>query len=73
MKLFEMFKAKFITDKGKEHEVTNDAGEVIMTLNRYAVWGDMGRGKAEVIETGSDLEALKKKYNIDKVVKMPIS
>ncbi len=64
---------KFITDMGQSYDITNDLGtEETTQLPRYGVWGDTGRGKAEVIDTGDDLEALMSKHNIPKdlVVKL---
>lgn len=65
--------ADFITDSGRAQEVKDaKTGKVVMVLPRYGVWGDKGRNKPEVIETGNDLKALMKKHNIskDKVFKL---
>lgn len=56
-------KAEFITDFGHSKEATDAAtGEVIMTIPRFAVWGDMGRGKPEVMDSSDDLDSLQEKY-----------
>ena len=53
-----------ITDFGASIEMEDvDTGE-ITSLPRYGVWGEAGRGKHEVIETGNDLEYLLKKYGL---------
>lgn len=43
-----------MTTVGKENEVQE--------LDRYAVWGDKGRHKPEVIETSNSLEDLEAKW-----------
>ena len=68
-------KGEFITDFGKEVEAKDsETGKVVFKLSRFAVWGDQGRGKAEVIDNGNNLNALLKKHNLDKsrVKKLPI-
>lgn len=50
------------TDLGTPQPVLDAEGHVVMVLPRYAVWGDKGRGKAEVIECSDDLEELKAKW-----------
>ena len=75
MLLNEIAKGKFITDFGREAEAKDtETGEVVFKLPRFAVWGDKGRGKAEVIESGNNLNTLLKKHNLDKsrVKKLPI-
>ena len=58
---------KFITDFGESIPATNaETGELICMINQYAVWGDMGRGKPEVIESSNDLDYLLKKYKLTK-------
>jgi hypothetical protein len=57
---------RFISDNGQELEAKDTAtGEVVCVIPRYAVWGDTGRGKAEVIEVSNDLEALQTQYGPD--------
>ena len=53
-------KGEFITDLGFPLIVT--WGDKEEDLGQYGVWGDKGRGKPEVIDTGSDLDALKEKH-----------
>lgn len=68
-------KGEFITDFGREAEAKDtETGEVVFKLPRFAVWGDKGRGKAEVIESGNNLNTLLKKHNLDKsrVKKLPL-
>ena len=55
-------KAQFISDNGKNLQATNEQGEVVCELPRYAVWGDLGKRKPEVIEVSDDLEALQAKH-----------
>lgn len=62
----------FITDAGKERDVTDTkTGKVTMKLGRYGVWKHDGR-KHQVVEVGNDLEGLKKKHGVshDRVAKM---
>lgn len=61
---------KFITDMGQSNTAEEVGGSSKIHIPRYAVWGDRGRGKPEVIETSDDLEALKRKHGVTKVVKM---
>ena len=59
--------ASFITDFGESIpiEQTGDALELEYTsIPRYAVWGDTGRGKPQVIDNGDDLEMLLAKYEL---------
>tara|TARA_B100000287_G_scaffold178286_1_gene168321 strand:+ start:307 stop:567 length:261 start_codon:yes stop_codon:yes gene_type:complete len=65
-------RAAFITDFGAPIpiEQEGDALELDFTsLPRYAVWGDTGRGKPQVIDNGDDLQSLLAKYGLtpDKV------
>ena len=65
-------RAHFITDFGSSLpiEQTGDALDLDFTsLPRYAVWGNEGVGKLEVIDNGDDLEALLTKHGLtpDKV------
>lgn len=56
---------KFITDMGKSHDAINQADGSKLHLARYGVWAhDKARGKHQVIETGDDLDALKKKHGV---------
>ena len=59
-------KAVFYTDFGKSFKAGG------MTIPRYSAWGDMGRGKPEVIETSDDLDKLKKKYGDAPLQKMKL-
>lgn len=61
---------KFITDAGKSFDVKDDKGTVMYHLSRYAVWGDAGKGKAEVIDTDDNLAALKKRNGLSDDVKI---
>lgn len=54
---------RFITDMGQETVCTVDARES-MTIPRYAVWGDTGRGKPEVIETHNDLAKMQRDHGV---------
>ena len=65
-------RAYFITDFGSSLpiEQKGDALELDFTsLPRYAVWGQTGRGKPEVIDNGDDLQALLTRHGLtpDKV------
>jgi len=56
---------QFIMDNGGGITVTTINGEDANTkweLDRYAVWGDKGRHKPEVIETSNNLEDLQAKW-----------
>jgi len=56
-------KAAFITDFGQSLTAKDaETGEVKMTIARFGVWGEMGRGKPEVIETSDDLDYLQAKH-----------
>lgn len=55
-------RAPFISDMGESPVLTADDGSTI-TLGRYGVWAWNGR-KHEVVETGDDLEALKRKHGV---------
>lgn len=75
----EKTKADFISDFGREivgeklDELGNPTGEPGMRIPRYGVWGEKGRGKSEVIETGNDLAALRLKYGAHlEVIKMNV-
>jgi len=58
--------AYFITDFGAPIPIDPNAGDNAELgfdeLPRYGVWGDTGRGKPQVIDSGNDLEALLAKY-----------
>lgn len=56
----------FITDFGDgDRSITNEAGEVVMTLPRYGVWADdSNKGKMQVVDTSDDLAELMRKYGI---------
>lgn len=54
----------FITDMGAPLEITDPQGNVAGHLERYAVWMDRGRGKAEVAEISSDLRGLRQRYGV---------
>lgn len=57
-----MSRADFYTDFGRSIPVTDADGNPLPSLPRYAAWGDAGRGKPEVIDTGDDLDALRLLY-----------
>lgn len=56
--------ARFITDAGIPLIATDTVTGEQIDLGRYGVWGDTGHhiGKAEVLETGNDLDALQAIY-----------
>lgn len=60
----EMMKNKFfITDIGEER--TEEIGGEQVTVGRYAVWSPSKNAKQHtIVEVGSDLDALKKKYSV---------
>lgn len=62
--LQEIFANKlFISDLGEDQKAIKDGKEV--DLGRYAVWSPIkGSDHFQVIEVGSDLELLMKKYNL---------
>ncbi len=60
-------KAKCIMDFGKSFETIDDHGEKT-AIPRYSVWGDLGRGKDEVLDASNSLPYLKKKWDIDAVI-----
>jgi len=60
-------KAYFITDFGKSITGTDASGKKKIVIDRFGVWGDTGAGKPQVIDTGDNLEALKKKHGDLKV------
>lgn len=64
MQIDEIFKDKvFITDLNTEQEICSDGEKA--TLGRYGVWAPSVAGDRHIIvEVGSDLEYLKKKYKI---------
>jgi len=54
---------EFITDAGETRVLKDMAGNVEMTLPRYAFWDDSERpGKPQIIECHDDLDHLKQKY-----------
>lgn len=55
---------RFITDFGEELPLTDESGQQVMLLPRYGVWGDMGRGKPEVIETHNDLAMMQADHGV---------
>jgi hypothetical protein len=56
---------RFITDFGEGRNLTNEAGETVMTLPRYGVWADdASKGKPQVVDTSDDLAELMRKYNV---------
>ena len=63
----------FISDMGRELEVSKVDGSSMGNIPRYAVWTNLGRGKSEVAELSNDLSYLMKKWNIPKssVVVLP--
>lgn len=53
----------FITDLGAEQKAL--IGDEQVTIGRYAVWSPSKNERQHaIVEVGSDLEALKKKYSI---------
>ncbi len=71
MKSFKNFLAEsreaYITDFGQEMKAQSD-GETI-NIGRYGVWKyDAAKGKHQVVDTGDDLEELKKKHGNLRVV-----
>jgi len=60
-------KAYFITDFGKSITGTDASGKKKIVIDRFGVWGDTGAGKPQVIDTGDNLESLKKKHGDLKV------
>jgi hypothetical protein len=54
--------ARFITDAGAPLACRDEDGETVVNLSRYAVWGDLGRGKPEVVECHDDVQYLLTKY-----------
>lgn len=62
-------KEQFITDFGEEVIAQDESGDK-RNIGRYGVWGDMGRGKPEVMETSDDLVALQSKYGDLEVINM---
>ncbi len=53
----------FITDLGGEQNTF--IGDVQMTIGRYAVWSPLKNAcRHAIVEVGSDLDALKKKYSV---------
>jgi hypothetical protein len=64
-----MSEAEFITDAG--FPVILTWGDEELDIGRYGVWGDKGRGKPEVIDTGNDLDALKEKHGELPVYELP--
>ena len=55
-----------IQDNGKSFKLANG-----MSLPRYGVWKIVtAKGKSEVVDTGDDLNALKKKYKTDVIFKV---
>ena len=69
---------RFITDFGREIEMTKTVEyvggkrSIKETLPRYAYWTDEGERKPIVKEVSNDLEYLKKKYGVTKVILNPI-
>lgn len=68
--LNERYDEKFITDFGRSYDPQERSGKGAAHIAQYAVWGDTGRGKPEVIETSDDLDYLLDKYGDLKIVKM---
>ena len=61
----------FITDLGssipidmRSEDNPEKAFSSLTSLPRYAVWGDMGVGKPQVVDSGDDLEELMTKYKL---------
>jgi hypothetical protein len=59
-----------ITDNGSELIGKDDKGKVTLRIPRFGVWDKKhSRGKPQVIDTGNDVEALKKKYKTSIVIR----
>jgi hypothetical protein len=56
--------AKFITDLGASQDMFDATGKKVFELPRYGVWGDKGRGKAEVLETHNDLARMQREHGV---------
>ena len=61
----------FITDLGssvpierRNEDNPEKAFSILTSLPRYAVWGDTGVGKPQVVDSGDDLEELMTKYKL---------
>lgn len=54
-------KARVFMDAGAPITLRRDDGTQF-EIERYAVWGERRRGKAEVFEVSNDLAALRAKY-----------
>ena len=53
----------FITDFGKKLHARDTNGEITYTISRYAAWAHVERkGKAQVVETGDDLNDLQQSW-----------
>ena len=54
----------FLTDLGQDQSVEVEGQQVV--LGRYAVWAPIPNSdRLQVVEVGSDLEALAAKYDLD--------
>jgi hypothetical protein len=58
-----------IQDNGRELVGKDDKGNVTLRIPRYGVWDKKASRKPQVVDTGNDLEALKKKYKTSVVFK----
>jgi len=58
----------WITDMGESLTIRNESGAKVGVLDRYAVWADSPRDKAEVVETSNDFQYLSEKYNVDVII-----
>jgi hypothetical protein len=59
---------RYITDLGEDlagRTGVDEAGEVVMVLPRYGVWGADERGRAQVLMTGDDLAAMAFEHGIE--------
>ena len=56
------YKGSFITDFGKRLKMVETGTGKVTYLPRYAVWGEKGRDRNEVIETSNNLKYLKNKW-----------
>ncbi len=54
--------AKFITDMGCSRSFYEVRGAEPTYVPRYAVWGDSGRDKPEVLETSDDVDDLQARF-----------
>ena len=67
-RIIDKAQAKYITDFGRSFEaIDQKSGEKVM-IPRYGVWGDLGKGKDEVLDSSNSLPYLKRKWEIENVI-----